>query len=44
MALIHLNFHSDVLRMAVSCDVILPQKSRNLIGMKTEAKRQVWLF
>ena len=47
MALIHLDFHSDTLGMAVSCDVILPQKSRNLIGMKTEATETyptLWLL
>ncbi len=36
MALIHLDFHSDILGMAVNADVILPQKSSSLIGMKTE--------
>ena len=47
MALIHLNFHSDVLGMAVSADVILPQKSRSLIGMKTESAETyptLWLL
>ncbi len=33
MALLHMNFHSDVLRMAVSADVILPQASKTQIGM-----------
>ncbi len=33
MALIHLNFHSDVLQMAVSADVILPQAPTTQIGM-----------
>ena len=47
MALIHLDFHSDTLGMAVSCDVILPQKSRSLIGMKTESAETfptLWLL
>ena len=35
MALIHLNFHSDVLGMGVNAEVILPQKSTTLIGMDT---------
>lgn len=35
MALLHVNFFSDVLGMAVSADVILPEESKNLIGMKT---------
>ena len=35
MALIHLNFHSDALGMAVNAEVILPQKSTTLIGMDT---------
>ena len=47
MALVHLDFHSDTLGMAVSCDVILPQKSKNLIGMKTESSETfptLWLL
>ena len=47
MALVHLDFHSDVLGMAVSCDVILPQKSKNLIGMETassETYPTLWLL
>ena len=35
MALIHAGFFSNALGMCVSCDVILPQKSTNLIGMDT---------
>ncbi len=37
MALLHVQFHSDVLGMAASMDVILPQKSNSLIGMSTTA-------
>lgn len=33
MALLHTNFHSDALGMAVSADVILPQSSSTQIGM-----------
>ncbi len=33
MALLHVNFHSDVLQMAVSADVILPQAPTTQIGM-----------
>lgn len=36
MALLHLDFHSDVLGMAMNADVILPQKNTSLIGMRTE--------
>jgi S-formylglutathione hydrolase FrmB len=35
MALVHVNFHSDVLGMAASMDVIIPQQSHTLIGMST---------
>ena len=35
MALIHIGFFSEVMGMCMSCDVILPQYSRSLIGMKT---------
>lgn len=35
MALVHIGFFSEALGMCVSCDVILPQKSTALIGMKT---------
>ena len=35
MALLHVNFHSDVLGMAASMDVIIPQQSHTLIGMNT---------
>ena len=38
MALIHLDFHSDALKMAVNADIILPQASRSQIGM--EGKRE----
>ena len=33
MALVHLDFHSDVLQMAVNADVILPQAPTTQIGM-----------
>ena len=44
MALLHTGFFSQALGMCVSCDVILPQFSSSLIGMKTaeEMVRQ-WL-
>ena len=35
MALIHIGFFSEVMGMCMSCDVILPQYSQSLIGMKT---------
>ena len=35
MALIHVGFFSEVMGMCMSCDVILPQYSRSLIGMNT---------
>ena len=35
MALIHVGFFSEVMGMCMSCDVILPQYSQSLIGMKT---------
>ncbi|MBQ3079696.1 MAG: esterase family protein [Clostridia bacterium] len=38
MALIHAGFFSNALGMCVACDVILPQKSSSLIGMKTDVK------
>ena len=47
MALLHVNFFSDVLGMAVSADVILPEESKNLIGMKTaggETYRTLYLL
>ena len=37
MALIHAGFFSEALGMCASCDVILPQRSAKLIGMRTEA-------
>lgn len=37
MALLHVNFFSDVLGHAVSADVILPEQRRTLIGMETSA-------
>ncbi len=37
MALMHVNFFSDALRMAVSADVIIPEQSKSLIGMDTVA-------
>lgn len=39
MALLHTGFFSQALGMCVSCDVILPQFSSSLIGMKTAAAR-----
>ncbi len=47
MALIHLNFHSDVLGMAMQADVILPQKNTSLIGMEThdcDNYKTLWLL
>lgn len=47
MALLHLNFHSDVLGMAMQADVILPQKCSSLIGMQTSESEQyktLWLL
>lgn len=47
MALIHLNFHSDVLGMAMQADVVLPQKNTSLIGMQTtesETYKTLWLL
>lgn len=47
MALIHLNFHSDTLGMAMQADVILPQKNTSLIGMQTsesETYKTLWLL
>ena len=35
MALIRIGFFSQALGMCTSCDVILPQYSQSLIGMKT---------
>lgn len=42
MALIHLDFHSDALGMAVNADVILPQKSYTLIGMDTGSETETY--
>ncbi len=47
MALIHCNFHSDILTMASSMDVILPQTAgATQIGMtsKSRGKRAPWLL
>lgn len=47
MALIHTGFFSEALGMCVSCDVILPQYSRSLIGMKTadpSTRKVLWLL
>lgn len=47
MALLHLDFHSDVLGMAMNADVILPQKNTSLIGMATtreESFPTLWLL
>lgn len=38
MALLHVNFFSDVLGMCMQMDVILPQKTRGQIGMEGEVK------
>ena len=34
MALLHVNFFSDVLGMSMNMDVILPQETKGQIGMK----------
>ena len=34
MALMHVNFFSEVLGLSMNMDVILPQKTRGQIGMK----------
>lgn len=34
MALLHVNFYSEVLQMSVNMDVILPQQTRSQIGME----------
>lgn len=47
MALIHSHFFSNSLGRGVSCDVILPQKSTNLIGMESAEKEKIpvlWLL
>ncbi len=48
MALIHTHIKSEVLGMAVSCEVILPQKANSLIGMETAAAEDrfpvLWLL
>ena len=36
MALLHVNFFSDVLGMCTSADVILPQQTNGQIGMEAE--------
>ena len=40
MALFHIQFHSEALRMAAALDVIIPQKSSSLIGMTTNAEEK----
>ena len=40
MALFHIQFHSETLRMASALDVIIPQKSSSLIGMTTNAEEK----
>jgi putative tributyrin esterase len=40
MALMHVNFFSDVLGIAVNMDVIVPQHSNRLIGMETAQSDQ----
>lgn len=48
MALIHIGFFSESLGMCAACDVILPQQSSRLIGMKTgdtgEKLKVLWLL
>lgn len=47
MAYLKLHFHSDSLRRAVAVDVILPESSDTLIGMKTGAEKSyktLWLL
>lgn len=39
MALLHVNFFSDVLGMCVNMDVILPQQTNGQIGMESTAKK-----
>ena len=40
MALFHIQFHSEALRMASALDVIIPQKSSSSIGMTTNAEEK----
>lgn len=47
MALIHTHFSSAALGRCVGCEVILPQKSSNLIGMESEKSEKtpvLWLL
>ena len=47
MALVHTHFFSNSLGRGVSCEVILPQKSTNLIGMDSAEKEKtpvLWLL
>lgn len=47
MALMHVCFFSEALMMNVNCEVIIPQKSNSLIGMKTsreETYRTLYLL
>lgn len=47
MALVHVGFFSEALGMCVNCDVILPQRSRALIGMQTAdagSRKVLWLL
>ena len=37
MAFIELHYHSDVLRHAVTVNVILPESAKTLIGMSAES-------
>ncbi|MBR5742316.1 MAG: esterase family protein, partial [Clostridia bacterium] len=39
MALVKIDYHSKVLGMDVTCDVILPQKASRLIGMETAERK-----
>ena len=38
MAFFQMNYHSDVLRMGVSVNVILPEKAKTVIGMAADGK------
>ncbi len=48
MALVHIGFFSEALGMCTSCDVILPQPARSLIGMKSadaeKSAKVLWLL
>ena len=48
MALMHVDFFSDVLGMSMNMDVILPQRTRGQIGMEGKAEdgkyKTMWLL